>query len=347
MRKALPVLSQVGGVPSTVDPMPFRPGGAAHEGHRHAAAPPDDRLAAGGSQVPASYRELQEWVGTSLERLEALPDDSTRDAVFELLEAVDTLHREALGRLVEIIQAGDAGSVLRLAADPIVASLLELYDLLPSDRLAEVATALTEVTPYIASHGGTLEVIGVEGGSVTVRLTGSCEDCPGSAVTLRRVVEQSLRDALPWFGELLVDEPIKAVEPTLLAASGQVEATPDDEAPLARRPLRRPRWVTVGRVADQRDRTIRAVRPEGLALLLIRSAGEVYAYADGCPPGSPLTLQLARVEGTELVCPWHDCRYDIRTGRRADGDGRLAVYPVAIQGGEIRLALGTEEVTQP
>lgn len=343
MRKALPVLGQVGSAPSTVDAATFGAVDSTHDGHSHAPASSDGQPA-GGSGIPASYRELQEWVGTCLERLEGLPDEATRAAVFELLEAVDTLHREALVRLIGLLSAADTSSIRRLAADPIVRSLLELYDVLPADRLAEVAVALTEVTPYIASHGGTLEIIGVEGGAVTVRLTGSCEDCPGSSVTLKRVVEQALRDGLSWFSGLVVVEPEKVPEVKASALPGPREAAPS-EAVVSNRPLRRPRWVAVGRLADQPDGSIRVVRPEGLALLLIRSGSEVYAYADGCPPGSPLTLQLARIEANELVCPWHDCRYDVRTGRRGDSEGRLVVYPVAVQDGEIRLALGTEEVT--
>ncbi|MBA2783447.1 MAG: hypothetical protein H0T74_11120, partial [Rubrobacteraceae bacterium] len=53
---------------------------------------------------------------------------------------------------------------------------------------------------------------------------------------------------------------------------------------------------------------------------------------------------LGRVEGTTLVCPWHGCRYDLRTGRREDAEGKLSVLPVAVQDGEVKVALGTEEV---
>ena len=81
-----------------------------------------------------------------------------------------------------------------------------------------------------------------------------------------------------------------------------------------------------------------------MPLLLIRLDGEVYAYWDGCPPGSALTLQLGRVEGTTLVCPWHGCRYDLRTGKREDAEGKLSVLPVAVRDGEVKIALGVEEV---
>lgn len=78
--------------------------------------------------------------------------------------------------------------------------------------------------------------------------------------------------------------------------------------------------------------------------MLARLGSEVYAYKDGCPPGSPLTLQKGRLEGETLVCPWHGCRYDLRTGKRQDAAGKLQVLPVAVRDGEIIVAVGTEEV---
>jgi nitrite reductase/ring-hydroxylating ferredoxin subunit len=89
---------------------------------------------------------------------------------------------------------------------------------------------------------------------------------------------------------------------------------------------------------------LQARRLEGVPLLLTLLDGEVYAYRDGCPPGSALTLQLGSVEETTLTCPWHGCRYDLRTGKREDGEGKLPVLPVAVQDGEVKVALGTEEV---
>jgi nitrite reductase/ring-hydroxylating ferredoxin subunit len=43
-------------------------------------------------------------------------------------------------------------------------------------------------------------------------------------------------------------------------------------------------------------------------------------------------------------CPWHSCRYDARTGKRQDAEGKLPVLPVAVQDGEIKVAMGVEEV---
>ena len=56
-------------------------------------------------------------------------------------------------------------------------------------------------------------------------------------------------------------------------------------------------------------------------------------------------MHLGQLEGSTLVCPWHGCRYDVRTGKREDAEeGKLPVLPVAVQDGEINIAVGVEEV---
>lgn len=278
----------------------------------------------------AEFAHLLEWVGQGVERMERIPDDRTRDEVFALLDGIDTVHRYALGRLMErLTTLGGAGLATQIAQDPLVRTLLEMYDLAGADEQEQVEHALEGVYPYIESHGGHLELLGVEAGSVRVRLSGSCGDCPGSSGTLTRVVEAALREGYPGFRALVAEQPLPA--PT----------TPE---PAARRVLRRPRWVTIGRVDDFTPGELRAVWPEGTSLLLARLGDEFYAYRNGCPPGSPLTLHTGHLEGATLICPWHGCRYDIRTGKRLDGEGKLEVLPVAVRDGEIKIAVGTEEV---
>lgn len=280
--------------------------------------------------IPSEFERLQEWVGTALERLENLEDEPTRTEVFALLEGVDLLHRQALGRLLGLVaDLGGQTLIEQVAEDPVVRALLEMYDLPEPDERTQVERALQTVYPYMESHGGKLDVLGVEQGRVRVCLSGSCGSCPGSAGTLRRVVEEALRERFPGFRELVAEEP-----------------APTRKQPLqvGRLPLRRPRWVAMGRMQDLAPGGMRAEWPEGQSVLLARLGSEVYAYRDGCPPGSPLTLQHGRLEGETLVCPWHGCQYDIRSGKRQDGAGRLQVLPVAVQDGKIMVAIGTEEV---
>ncbi len=278
----------------------------------------------------AEFAHLLEWVGEGVERMEQIEDEQTRTEVFALLDGIDTVHRYALGRLMErLAKYGGAGLVAQIAQDPLVQTLLEMYDLTAADEREQVERSLQSVYPYIESHGGHLDLLGVEAGSVRVRLSGSCGDCPGSSGTLTRVVEAALREGYPGFRALVAEQPIPA--------------TPMPE-PVAHRALQRPRWVTVGRVDDLVPGELRAVWPEGASLLLARLGDEFYAYRNGCPPGSPLTLHTGHLEGTTLVCPWHGCRYDIRTGKRLDGEGKLEVLPVAVRDGEIKVAVGTEAV---
>jgi nitrite reductase/ring-hydroxylating ferredoxin subunit/Fe-S cluster biogenesis protein NfuA len=285
------------------------------------------------SGLPREFQHLLEWLGTGLERMEGIEDERTREEVLALLEGIDVLHRQALGRLLELVTSlGGSGLVERASQDPVVHTLLEMYDLPEADERTQVEHALESVYPYFKSHGGKLEVLGVEVGRVRVRLSGSCEGCPGTATTLTRVVEEALREGFPGFKELVAEEP----------------PPPASEKPiqLGRKPQRRPRWVSVGYLEDLEPGEVRALRPEGTALLLVRLDGEVYACRNGCPPGSALALHLGRLEGSTLVCPWHGCRYDVRTGKREDDDeeGELAMLPVAVRDGEIRIAVGVEEV---
>jgi nitrite reductase/ring-hydroxylating ferredoxin subunit len=50
------------------------------------------------------------------------------------------------------------------------------------------------------------------------------------------------------------------------------------------------------------------------------------------------------LEDSTLTCPWHGCRYDARTGKRQDNEGTLPVMPVAMQDGQIKVAMGVDEV---
>lgn len=54
-----------------------------------------------------------------------------------------------------------------------------------------------ELRPAIAAHGGSVELVDVGEGVVTVRLRGACRSCPSSANTLQGQVLAGLRRWLP------------------------------------------------------------------------------------------------------------------------------------------------------
>ena len=69
-----------------------------------------------------------------------------------------------------------------------------------------VAEALELIRPAIQMDGGDITLESVRGGKVTVQLTGTCETCPISPVTLRQGVERLLRERIPEVTEVVAIE---------------------------------------------------------------------------------------------------------------------------------------------
>jgi Fe-S cluster biogenesis protein NfuA len=100
-----------------------------------------------------------------------------------------------------------------------VAWLFEAYAVGVDERAA-AEVALEAVRPYLHSHGGDVAVLDARGGVVRVRLSGACSGCTASTITLRRGVEEALRERMPGFAAMEVEEddalPHPPPGPTLL-----------------------------------------------------------------------------------------------------------------------------------
>ena len=230
-----------------------------------------------------------------------------------LLELVDAIHRPALARVV----AGELDH-------PLAQTLLAMYDLVDVEPGILVEEALDAVRPYIESHGGHVELLGVDGGTVHLRLGGACDGCAGSTMTLTRGIEQALRERYPAFERIVAHSP----EPQLL----QIEM-------VGRLP--RPVFADAADAGELREGEMRVVDADGVAVLLANVDGDVYALRDGCAVDGR-TLAGGRLAGSVVVCPWHNCAYDVRSGKRADdepGAAGLGVVPVAVQDGAVKVAV--------
>jgi Fe-S cluster biogenesis protein NfuA len=79
-----------------------------------------------------------------------------------------------------------------------VANLLMLHGLHPDDVHTRVQAALDRVRPYLGSHAGGVEFLGVDDqGVAQLQLKGSCDGCAGSAATVHNAVERAVLDAAP------------------------------------------------------------------------------------------------------------------------------------------------------
>ncbi len=63
--------------------------------------------------------------------------------------------------------------------------------------IEQIEKALAEVRPMLALHAGNIELVGVEDGTVKVRLLGTCRGCPLSQLTLKAGVEEMLKERVP------------------------------------------------------------------------------------------------------------------------------------------------------
>ena len=79
----------------------------------------------------AEFEDLLTRLDALVTEFEHHPDPAVSASALEMLQSIDAVHREGLGRLVELISRS-APTVLEAAVhDPVIRILLALYDLDP------------------------------------------------------------------------------------------------------------------------------------------------------------------------------------------------------------------------
>lgn len=68
----------------------------------------------------------------------------------------------------------------------------------------QVRAAMLDVQAYARSHGGEIHLLGVsESGDVSIRLTGACQGCPMSGLTLKHGIEEQLKILVPGVRKII------------------------------------------------------------------------------------------------------------------------------------------------
>ncbi len=135
------------------------------------------------------------------ERIQALIEACAADTpaaqarAEQLVREVVDLYGAALVRVMAAVD--DPALADRLAADDLIGSLLLVHGVHPHDVTERVSRALDGVRPYLGSHGGDVQLLGIADGVVRLSFSGSCKSCPSSAVTLELAVEDAVRTAAP------------------------------------------------------------------------------------------------------------------------------------------------------
>ncbi len=66
-----------------------------------------------------------------------------------------------------------------------------------------VEKELEEIRPMLQRDGGDVELVSVEEGVVRVRLKGACGSCPMATMTLKRGIEERLKERIPQVKEVI------------------------------------------------------------------------------------------------------------------------------------------------
>jgi Fe-S cluster biogenesis protein NfuA/nitrite reductase/ring-hydroxylating ferredoxin subunit len=298
-----------------------------------------------GGAPEASERHGVQDVGARVEELLAtLRSGRAQDPAAvaeELVRLLVGLYGDGLSHIVAALKdegAPGAAMLDRLSEDPLVESLLLLHDLHPLDLDSRVQRALDRVRPYLGSHAGGVEYLGVRDGVARLRLEGSCHGCPSSTVTVQLAITGAVQAAAPEVTDVVVEGMTAPPAPQLLqigrrpgpdsAAPGRAGADGDGAS-----------WVTLPGIGPPSARPVLAGAGD-LAVLVCSVRGTLYAYRDGCAAcGS--SLADGKLDREQLTCPGCATRYDVRlAGRGLDDPSRhLDPLPLLADSQGVRVAV--------
>ena len=254
-------------------------------------------------------------------RSSAAPDVAAK--VEEVVSLLVELYGAGLERILEIVNedaAAAAPLLTRLTDDKFIESLLVLHGIHPVDVDTRIEAALDQARPYLGSHAGGVEYLGVdEDGVAHLRLEGSCHGCPSSTVTVKLTLEQAIAEAAPEVLRVEVEGVAEAPTgpgPALLqiqrpgAAGNAASNGSAAEATSAWSPI-----DAVGLLPGER----RTQQVDGMEVLVCSAVGNIYAYRNACA-SCGASLQDAALVDELLRCSRCGTLYNIRLAGRSIGD---------------------------
>jgi Fe-S cluster biogenesis protein NfuA/nitrite reductase/ring-hydroxylating ferredoxin subunit len=226
-----------------------------------------------------------------------------------------------------------------------VASLLLVHGLHPHDVQTRVRAALDSVRPYLGSHGGDVELMGIEfpgahgpadgAGVVRLQLTGSCRSCPSSSVTLELAVEGAVLAAAPEISSIEVVAAQPDSEPGLIAAESLFSHVHAPPGPAGT-------WCPAPELEQLAPGEVGGFVVGGLPILVCRIGDDLLAYRDRCPScthsltGAVLARRAGHAAGDAVLrCPTCRAHFDVVHAGAGldDGDVHLEPLPVLVRDG--------------
>jgi Fe-S cluster biogenesis protein NfuA/nitrite reductase/ring-hydroxylating ferredoxin subunit len=271
-------------------------------------------------------REVGERIEGLLQELHAVSDAPTREKAEQLVQLLVEMYGSGLLRITEIVAEEPNGLEMlsRLAADPLVASLLVLHDLHPVAAEVRILDALEEVRPYLGSHAGGVEFLGLDDeGVVHLKLQGSCEGCPSSTMTVKMAIEKAIMAAAPEVFRVEAEGLAEAAAPRLLQIESLAGRKNGESTGSAGG------WRRLEALGGVLPGAIQSAVVDGFPVLICSARGNLYAYRNACSAcGS--ALERGTLLDAVLTCPTCGSRYDVRLAGRAGQEGEPPLEPLPL-----------------
>ncbi len=252
-----------------------------------------------------SLEQLAERVDKAIAEVQSL-EPAIRTKAMTLKSTIEEFHKVGLTQIVRKLKNDPNGKKLlfELVEEPTVYALFAMHGLVRADLKTQVSRVIEMVRPYMQSHGGDVSLVDVKGKTAYVRLSGNCNGCSMSSVTLRNTVEESLAEHVPEIEkvEVVPNEPEPAVGGLVQLHGGPTNSEEHG-------------WVAGPLVSEITTDKPFAFESGEDKILLIKSMKGMRAYRNACAhQGLPLEGGMLDQDNGTLTCPWHGFQFDSESG---------------------------------
>ena len=273
-----------------------------------------------------------------LETIVAGWDESYVFTVQALKSAIEDLHKEALKRLIRALK-DDPAAFARMRealSDQVVYGVLRFHGLVKEPLQARLEKALDEVRPFMATHGGDVELVAVKPpDTVEIRLLGSCHGCPASSQTLSEGVEKAIRAHCPEI--VHINQVSRGAPEAQKAAAKEGVSTVHFISPFALHA--KSGWVDAASVDEIPEGGVTERKIKQRSVLLSKQGSRVSCFDNSCAHlGMP--LEMGEIQDGVITCSYHGFQYLLETGECLTApEVQLKVHAVRVTGDRVQVRL--------
>jgi Fe-S cluster biogenesis protein NfuA len=164
-------------------------------------------------------QQLSSKIEDLVHRVDAISDPAVKANATVLVQSLLDLHAAAFQRVTEALHHdGESGRRIlgRLASDELVGGLLVLYGLHPDEFDVRLQKGLERAREAVASHGASLELLGIREGEIHVRLSAKSGGCGSTTRKLQELVENAISETAPEITKVQIDDATQSGSPESL-----------------------------------------------------------------------------------------------------------------------------------